>query len=169
MKKQLLTLLITVCALSTPFLMQGQTLEKETPVKVGGEVKTPLLINGAELGKFRKTLVNRKDRDGNNHVYSGAVLADILQQAGAVSGKELKGANLTKYLLVEAIDGYQVIFAMAELYPDFTDRVIILANEMDGKPLPASDGPFRIIVQDEKKPARCIKQVTGLFVKNTGQ
>jgi hypothetical protein len=67
--------------------------------------------------------------------------------------------------LVEARDGYQVVFALAELDKDFTDRRIILADKVDGKSLSPADGPFRIIVQDEKKPARCIKQVTGIKIQ----
>ena len=91
-------------------------------------------------------------------------MSTILQKAGVTSGKDLRGKNLTKYVQVEASDGYQVVFALAELDKDFTDRMIILADEVDGKPLAAGDGPFRIIVQDEKKPARCIKQVTAIKV-----
>jgi len=106
-----------------------------------------------------------KDKDGNEHAYTGVLLADLLQKAGTTMGKDLKGKNLTKFISVEASDGYQVVFALAELDKDFTDRTIILANMMDGKPLPTGDGPFRIIVQDEKKPARCIKQVTAIKVQ----
>ncbi len=167
MKTQLLSLFFVLGLTGTPCFIQAQTIVKEASVKVGGEVMTPLNMNDATLRTFRKTLVTRIDKDGNNHVYSGAELSDILQKAGVTLGKELKGANLTKSLLIEAADGYKVVFALAELDKAFTDRIIILADEMDGKPLPAADGPFRIIVQDEKKPARCIKQVTGMFVKST--
>jgi hypothetical protein len=79
-------------------------------------------------------------------------------------GPDLKGENLTKYLLIKAADGYQVVFALAELDKAFTDRMIILCNNVDGKPLPPGEGPFRIIVQDEKKPARCIREVTDMVV-----
>ncbi|QNK64613.1 molybdopterin-dependent oxidoreductase [Pedobacter sp. PAMC26386] len=165
MKRQLLILLFVLIGI--PSLTKAQAIQKGTSIQVGGEVTSPFHLNNTELGTFKKTLVNRKDKDGNNHVYSGVVLSDILLKAGASLGKELKGPNLNKCLLVEAADGYQVVFGLAELDKAFTDRVIILSDEMDGKPLPAADGPFRIIVQDEKKPARCIKQVTGLFVKST--
>jgi len=47
----------------------------------------------------------------------------------------------------------------------FTDRVIILADQVDGAPLPANKGPFRIVVPGEKKPARWIWQVTTLAVR----
>jgi DMSO/TMAO reductase YedYZ molybdopterin-dependent catalytic subunit len=97
-------------------------------------------------------------------MYTGVLLSAILQRAGATMGKDLKGENLTKYATVEASDGYQVVFALAELDKDFTDRQIILATQIDGKPLAPADGPSRIIVQDEKKPARCIKQVTAIKV-----
>lgn len=137
---------------------------KQATVKIEGEVTTPLTIDDATFKTFTQTDVTRKDRDGKDHVYSGVILSDLLQKAGATMGQQLRGENLTKYILVEASDGYQVVFALAELDASFTDRKIILANKIDGQPLAAADGPYRIIVQDEKKPARCIKQVTAIKV-----
>lgn len=134
------------------------------PVKISGEVTTPLELKQADVDAFPQTKVNRKDKDGKDHAYTGVLLSVILQKAGATMGKDLKGENLTKYAIVEASDGYQVIFALTELDKDFTDRQIILATQVDGKPLSTTDGPFRIIVQDGKKPARCIKQVTGIRI-----
>lgn len=166
MKKHLLIALFALLgAMANPELVKAQTAIKQATVKVSGEVTTPLEIKAADMQAFTRTGVVRKDRDGNDHTYSGVLLSVILQKAGATLGKDLRGENLTKYILVEASDGYQVTFALAELDKGFTDRNIILADQMDGKPLPAGDGPFRIIVQDEKKPARCIKQVTGIKVE----
>ncbi|MES2810240.1 MAG: molybdopterin-binding protein [Bacteroidota bacterium] len=133
-------------------------------VKLSGEVTTPLTIDKAAFEQFKQVTVVRKDRDGKDHSYSGVVLADILQKGGVTLGPELRGENLTKYVIVEAADGYQIVFALAELDKEFTDRLIILADKVDGMTLPVGDGPFRIIVQDEKKPARCMKQVTELRV-----
>lgn len=162
MKKHLSIIVLALFCL-VPLVTKAQN-QKEAVVKVTGEVTSPLNINNAELHKFTQTTVIRKDRDNKDHSYTGVLLGDILQKAGATLGAELKGENLTKYLSVEASDGYQVVFALAELDKGYTDRMIILADQMDGKPLPAADGPFRIIVQDEKKPARCIKQVTSLRI-----
>jgi DMSO/TMAO reductase YedYZ molybdopterin-dependent catalytic subunit len=139
-------------------------LTRAQSVKISGEVTTPLDLKLVDFQQLPQTNVIRKDRDGGDHTYSGVVLATILQKAGATLGKDLKGKNLAKYIWVEAADSYQVVFALAELDSSFTDRKIILANMMDGKPLPSGDGPFRVIVQDEKKPARCIKQVTAIKV-----
>ncbi|HTI10469.1 MAG TPA: hypothetical protein VL832_18000 [Puia sp.] len=40
-----------------------------------------------------------------------------------------------------------------------------LADQVDGSPLPANKGPFRIVVPGEKKPARWIWQVNALVVR----
>ncbi|WP_419701353.1 molybdopterin-binding protein [Mucilaginibacter sp. NFX135] len=159
MKKQLLIACMALLSFtSICFISQAQT------IKISGEVSTPLTIDAAYLQKFTQTTVTRKDKDRKDHTYSGVILSEILKAAGVTLGPELKGENLTKYLLVEASDGYQVIFALAELDKSFTDRTIILADKVDGAPLATADGPYRIIVQDEKKPARCIKQVTAMQV-----
>ncbi|WPU98266.1 molybdopterin-dependent oxidoreductase [Mucilaginibacter sp. cycad4] len=158
MKKYTLILLLLIAGLAT----RAQT--KEAVVKVTGEVTNPLTIGRADLQQYKQTTVTRKDRDGKDHTYLGVTVSEILAKAGVTLGPELRGENLAKYLLVEASDGYQVLFALAELDKGFTDRAIILADKIDGQPLAPADGPFRIIVQDEKKPARCIKQVTAMKV-----
>ena len=133
-------------------------------VKVTGEVTTPLTIDKAEFQSFKQVSVTYKDKAGKDHSYSGVVLQDILQKAGVTLGAALRGQNLTKYVLAEAMDGYKVVFALVELDKEFTDKQIILANKVDGKDLPETEGPYRIIVPDEKKAARSIRQVTALNV-----
>ncbi|MDF2435085.1 MAG: hypothetical protein JWP44_4716 [Mucilaginibacter sp.] len=166
MKKQYMLVLFSFLGLiMTSYLLKAQTAEKQGTVKVTGEVANPFELKLADMQQYKQTNVVRKDKDGKDHNYSGVTLAEILQMAGTTLGKDLKGENLTKFMVVEAGDGYRVVFALAELDKDFTDRIIILATIVDGKPLPPGDGPFRVIVQDEKKPARCIKQVTGIKVQ----
>jgi len=165
MKHYLFITLISFTGLFSSPQLKAQNAEKQTVVKVTGEVINPLELKLDDLAQFSQTEVTRKDRDGKDHVYSGVILSAILRKAGVTLGKDLRGENLTKYALIEASDGYQVVFALPELDKDFTDRTIILADMVDGKPLPPGDGPFRIIVQDEKKPARCIKQVTSIKIQ----
>jgi len=166
MKKYTFTLLAFIALLTNPFITQLHAQAKEAIVKVDGDVTTPIELKIADLQQFTQTDVKRKDRDGNDHTYTGVILANILQKAGATIGKDLTKESLAKYVLIEASDGYQVVFGLAELDKGFTDRLIILATKIDGKPLDPRDGPFRIIVQDEKKPARCIKQVTAIKVQS---
>ena len=133
-------------------------------VIVTGEVTMPLNIDKAEFQKFKQVSVIYKDKAGKDHTYTGVLLADILQKAGVTSGAALRGLNLTKYVMAEATDGYKVIFALVELDKEFTDKQIILADKVDGNPLPVTEGPFRIIAPDDKKAARSIRQVTALKV-----
>jgi DMSO/TMAO reductase YedYZ molybdopterin-dependent catalytic subunit len=57
-----------------------------------------------------------------------------------------------------------VVFALPELDPEFATQTILLAYQVDGKPLPAGEGPFRVVVPQEKKPARWIREVTAIKV-----
>jgi len=155
--KKLIIAFISIISLTIPLTVRAQVT---AVVKVTGEVTTPLNLSVVDLHQFAQTVVVHKDKDGKDHTYSGVILAEILQKAGVSMNKE----SLTKYLLVDASDGYKVIFALAELDKNFTDRIIILADTVDGKPLAKGEGPFKIIVQDEKKAARCVRQVTSLKV-----
>jgi len=160
--KILKSIILIFLLTGSSFTYAQNVVQKE--IKVTGEVSKPSDFNEEALKSFKKTEVVRKDKDGKDHAYAGVMLSELLGKTGATLGSELRGENLTKYILAEAIDGYQVIFALAEVDPEFAERKIILAYEMDGKPLPPADGPFRIIVQGEKKPARCIKQLTSIKV-----
>jgi hypothetical protein len=158
MKKHLIRIVL-IGLFIVPFAASAQT------VKVTGEVTVPLSIDATTLHQFKQVTVTRKDKDGKtDHTYTGVTLSDILKKAGVTMEDGLKGKNLTKCVLVEAADNYQVAFALAELDKNYTNRMIILADTVDDKPLPQGEGPFRIIVQDEKKPARCVRQVTKLTV-----
>jgi DMSO/TMAO reductase YedYZ molybdopterin-dependent catalytic subunit len=134
-------------------------------VTVGGEVKTPLTLTAADLASLPRTTAVAKDKQGVPHSFAGVALAEIFKKAGVTTGRELRGENLAKYVLVTCADNYQVVFALAELDSSFTDRVVILADQMEGKLLPAGTGPFRIVVPGEKKPARNCFRVTAIDIK----
>jgi len=70
-----------------------------------------------------------------------------------------------KYLLIEASDGYQVLFSLAEADPAYCEKKIILANKIDGALLSSDQGLFQIILEGEKRKARFIRQVTSITVK----
>ncbi|MBS1662687.1 MAG: molybdopterin-dependent oxidoreductase [Bacteroidetes bacterium] len=134
-------------------------------VKVSGEVLTPLTLTAADLMAMPRATATAKDKQGTPHDFSGVALSEIFAKAGVTTGKQLRGENLAKYLLVTCADNYQVVFSLAELDSSFTDRVVILADQVEGKPLPAGTGPFRLIVPGEKKPARNCFQVVSLSIR----
>jgi DMSO/TMAO reductase YedYZ molybdopterin-dependent catalytic subunit len=146
--------------------IRAQNLPDSTSFRVEGEVKIPLALTATALDQMNKTTVVATDRQNKPHTYSGVLLATILQKAGATLGEELKGVNLTKYLLLTAADGYRVLFSLAEADPVFTDKKIILATRIDGALLNADQGPFQVIVEGEKKKARHIRRVNRLQVQS---
>lgn len=134
-------------------------------VTVSGEVTKELKLSINDLAKMKRATATLQDRDGQPHQYTGVPIQTILDSAGVTTGKALKGENLSKYLVVQCADGYEVLFSLAELDDSFTSRVVILADELEGKPLPQDKGSFRFVVPGEKKPARSCFQVKALIVR----
>jgi hypothetical protein len=79
---------------------------------------------------------------------------------GAPSGDALRGKELADYVVVDARDGYRVVFALAEFDAGYSDRIALLADRVDGKAIDSTTGPLRLVVPDEKRPARWVRQVT---------
>ncbi|HYR77307.1 MAG TPA: molybdopterin-dependent oxidoreductase [Pyrinomonadaceae bacterium] len=131
---------------------------------VSGEVPTPLKLTRADLDKFVRQRVRAKDHDGKEYDYEGVALGDILQKAGVKFGDALRGKALATYLLVEATDGYQAVYALPELDPPTTDRLILLADRQDGAAFPANVGPLKIIARGDKTHARWVRQVKSLTI-----
>lgn len=157
-------LILLLCALRMTAL--GQTTATLT---ISGEVTTPLELKVQDLAAMKQVSARVKDRDGKEHELKGVALIELLEKAGVTTGPKLRGENLAKYALITAADGYEVLYALAELDPEFTDQVILLATEKDGQPLPAGEGPFRIVTPRDKKPARWIREVRSIkiaFAKN---
>ena len=140
----------------------AQTLE------IRGDLPNPQQITASELQKLPRLEVRTNDphQPGKEIVYAGVPLAEVLKTGGLVleSGMPNIRDIVTSTVLVEAVDGYRVVFSLAELDPGLTDRVILLADTKDGQPLPSREGPFRIIVPGDKLPARWVRQVKSVTV-----
>ena len=165
---KVLLFVLTACMLTSATRAQTATNGSAvTPVtvKVTGEVLKPLTLSATDLASMPRTTAMARDKQGVEHSFSGVALADIFKEAGVTTGRQLRGENLAKYVLVTCADNYQVVFSLAELDSSFTDRVVILADQMEGKPLAPGVGPFRIVVPGEKKPARNCFQVTAIAIK----
>jgi Oxidoreductase molybdopterin binding domain len=91
-------------------------------------------------------------------------LSSVLSLAGILLGDALRGPRMSDVLVVGATDGYKVVFALAETDPAFATREIIIADKRDGKPLDAKEGPLRIVVPGDKRPARWVRQVITLKI-----
>lgn len=123
----------------------------------------------------KQVVLSRTDLEGLPHIkvtasehssgpvnFDGVTLKSVLEKAGVTFGESMKGKRLTNCLLVEAADGYRAVIALPEVDPAFTDKQTLLAFLRDGKPLGEKEGPYRIVIPDEKRMARWVRQVTTL-------
>jgi hypothetical protein len=147
------------------FAMLVSTAVCQTPSLIvdGGNGKT-VTLTAADLSKLPQQTINAAEH-GTPARFEGVLLSDVLAKVDVPSGEKLRGKSMSLYVLVEAADGYRAVFALPELDAGFTDRKIYLATMRDGKPLSEKEGPFRIVVPDDKRPARWVRQVTALRIR----
>ena len=133
-------------------------------LSVGGEVPRPSKLTAPEFARLPRQTVRAKDHQGKEADFEGVPLVEVLKASGVKFGQDLRGPALATYLVVEAADGYRAVFALPELDPAFSDRVILLADRRDGKPLAGNEGPLRVVVPGEKRHARWVRQVIALKI-----
>jgi hypothetical protein len=138
-----------------------------------GALQCQQLTVQTDSGKH--VVLNRTDLEGLPHIkvtasgyssgpvnFEGVTLKSVLEKAGVTFSESMKGKRLTNCLLVEAADGCRAVIALPELDPAFTDKQTLLLR--DGKPLGEKEGPYRIVIPDEKRMARWVRQVTNLKI-----
>ena len=84
--------------------------------------------------------------------------------AAAAGTLTVAGNVGTPLTVASASDGYQVLFSLPELDPAFTSNDIIIADTIDGKPLFAYQGPFRIVSPKDSRASRSIRMLQRLEV-----
>lgn len=133
-------------------------------LRVTGDVPNHLELSIADMAALPRQTIHVTDEKGVPAEYSGVPIATILKKAGAPLGDGLKGGNMAMGLIGRAPDGYHVLYSLAEFDGAFSDRVILLADQRDGKPLDNREGPLRIVVPGDKRHARWIRGVNALEV-----
>ena len=133
-------------------------------LKVKGAIPKPLELSGQDLAGLERKSIKLRDKNGVENEYSGVSLLEILRMADAPLRKNLRGKELSKYVLVKCKDDYQVLFSLAELDDSFVDRKVILADSKDGGKLGTEQGPWRLVLEGEKKGARNAYQVMEIII-----
>ena len=94
----------------------------------------------------------------------GVALFALLRASGAVPDGALRSAQLSRYVLVDARDGYRVLFSLAELDPGTGRRGAWLVDRCNGAALDDKDGPLRLLVPEDARAARSVRQVESVNV-----
>jgi DMSO/TMAO reductase YedYZ molybdopterin-dependent catalytic subunit len=163
-------LLISACFAAFAVLPCIQTESAQTPsttaqLKVSGAVSTPLTLTAADLKNMPRTSLQvSNSHEKKSETYEGVLLEELLRRAGAPHGEQLRGPLMTTYVVAEASDGYRVLFALAELDSDFVNSEVLVADTVDGAPIDAKRGPFRLVAPHEKRPARWVRMLQSITV-----
>jgi len=154
-------LLRTTAALAALALALSAPAAGQSPasLQLVGEGGATSEITLDSLRRLPQVELRGQIHDGPELVFRGPPLDAILAMAGAPTGHDLRGQALRLVVLAEARDGYEVVYSLAELSPDLGARRGIIAIEQDGQPLGEKDGPMRIVLEGEKRPARWIRQL----------
>ena len=137
--------------------------QNEPKVTIDGDVPRPVQLAKQDLATLPRASLTLNEH-GTAATYEGVLLYEALKRAGAPLDAQLRGQALASYVLAQARDGYKVVYTLTELDPAFTDNKILLADTVNGKPLSETQGPFRLVVPHEKKPARSIRMLERLTV-----
>lgn len=123
-----------------------------------------LTLEAADLRALPQETLTVDDH-GAPRTFTGAQLGAVLDKLGAPHGEALRGEALGYVIVATASDGYKVALSLSEIDPALGDRHVIVADSEDGKPLDATEGPYRLVVKDSKRMARSARNLVSLELK----
>ena len=143
---------------------------RETPPAHGGRASEPsapspfvVPLDAATLSKLPRENVQAAAH-GKSLDCEGVALDALLRATGALPADKLSGPQLARYVLVDARDGYRVLYSLAELDPGTGKRRVLLADRCNGAALDDDEGPLRLIAPEDARPARWVRQVKSITV-----
>jgi hypothetical protein len=98
-----------------------------------------------------------------NETYSGVPLADLLSKAGVPLGESVRGKLFMIGIIAAGMDGYGVLYSLAEVDPAIHTGDVIVADTVDGQKL-TKDGAFKMVSSEERRPARWVRNLTSISV-----
>jgi len=163
--------LIVACLIALASLGAQQTptpsaSDKDTLV-LRAPAHEPLRLTAADLKALPHIGATvHKSHTNADETYSGVRLADLLIKVGAPLGRELRGKALADYIVAIGSDGYQSVVALGEIDPGFHPGEVLVADSMNGKPLDDHNGPFKLVVTEDKRPARSVRNLVSLELRS---
>ena len=136
---------------------------------IGGGVSTQFSVSGAVLDPMTFDLaalmaLPQTTETFGGHTYVGVSFWELLNSTvGIATDPSVKNDVLGKYVVATGSDGYQSLFSLGELSPDFGDQPDMIAYEMDGASLD-SNGFARIVAENDGLKGRWVSNLIGLEV-----
>jgi DMSO/TMAO reductase YedYZ molybdopterin-dependent catalytic subunit len=151
------TLAILSALIATPTLAED--------LKLSGPAGQAVTLTAAEFAALPHVALT-VTLEGKTLAFQGVPLSVLLAKVGAPQGETLRGKAMSDVVLVSARDGYVVALALAETDPKMRKDQVILANRMNGQPLPDTAAPYRLVVEGDLRAARTARMVAAIAVRH---
>lgn len=125
---------------------------------VDGAVPRPLRLTAAQVRALPRARQATDGRKGKA-TFDGVRLSSVLAAAGVTIGKHQPKHHPVEYVVVEASDGYEAVFSLAEIDPSLGNQPVLVADTRDGAALAADEGPWRLVVPGDGMRSRWVRQV----------
>lgn len=148
-----------------PVSLRAADTQREPGVTVAGPGLDPVELDPAALARMpvQKLSLSFLSRQGQRSAsFAGPLLWSVLEEAKAIDPAQHQ-RQVSQFVILTGRDGYRAVLALAEIAPEFESKQVILAREMDGKPL----GPdhLRVVVPADKRGGRSVRDIARIEVK----
>ena len=152
-------------SIQTPSPSTAAAGAKSTPLAISVDSQ-PHLVDPEEFSRLpQKTLTFHNVHTNADETYTGVPLTDLLAKYGAPTGDKLRGKGLSDYIVATGSDGYKAVLSLAETDPSFHPGDVIVADTLDGKPIGDKEGPFKLVVTEDKRPARSVHNLVSIELR----
>lgn len=138
--------------------------EPQSGIVIAGQANTAVHFGIEELAglpAIQVTTAFLTERGTRAASFDGPLLWTVLQKAGAIDPDKHR-EQVSQTIVVTGRDGYRAALAVGEIAPEFEGKQVILAEQMDGKPLDADH--LRVVVPLDKRGGRSVRDVARIEV-----
>jgi len=98
--------------------------------------------------------------------YSGVPVSELIKRAEPTlaNGEKPKTKPLMTIVVAGGTDDYHIVLTLCDIDPSCRNGMVIVADRLDGQPL-TQDGAFKLIVTEDKKPQRWVRNLDSLTIK----
>jgi hypothetical protein len=128
-----------------------------------GATKVLTVEDFAKLPREKVVMTQR----GEERTYEGVEMLEALRVVGAPYGNTLTGKELADVAVATARDGYRVAYSIGEIDPGTASKKVLIADRLNGRPLPEKDGPWQVVVEGDFRPARSARMIERIELSRT--
>nr|QOL00420.1 hypothetical protein [uncultured organism] len=148
--------------------MASAALGQPATIALGGAIDHPRGLTLADLTREPATTEAVFLHTGHGALtgnFTGVLLWTLLEEAGLKLDPDIKNDVVRHTVTIGASDGYRVVLSLGEIAPEFGGEQVIVAYQMDGKPIDNGGGFARLILPGDKGAGRAVSAIASIEVR----